>query len=181
MISSGKVEGLECNRPRSMKERLAVLGVGILANHAIVLSFDYLLYPFVLWQLGLVLGCITMTVISAFLCYLTLLFYDWSKRDWLGIEAMKGLREGESVGRFPKAIRAILARSHWFALIILSVKFDPFIATAYLRSGSYRFDGMSRSDWRVFWTSVVISNVYWSFVAFTGVSVIQWLWERNPI
>ena len=155
-----------------------MLGVGLLGNQVIVLAFDYLLYPYVMWRFGLLHGCLIMTVLSALACYLTLLFYDWSKKDWLGIEAIKDLRHGEGQGRFTRLIGRLLRRSDWLALVALSIKFDPFIAVAYLRPGSYRFNGLSRREWGMFWLSVLISNLYWSFVAFTGVTVLHWAWTQ---
>lgn len=163
-------------RPASLRERIAVLGVGLLGNQAIVLSFDYVLYPYVMWKFGLLNGCLIMTVLSALVCYLTLLFYDWSKKDWLGIEAIKEIKHAENPGRFTRLITATLRRSDWLAMLVLSINFDPFITIAYLRPGSYHFNGLSRRDWQLFWASVVISNIWWSFVAFTGVNFFLWVW-----
>lgn len=140
------------HRPASVRERLSVLGVGLLGNQVIALS--------------------------ALACYLTLVFYDWSKKDWLGIEAIKDLRHGEGQGRLTRLIGRLLRRSDWLALVALSIKFDPFIVVAYLRPGSYRFNGLSRREWGMFWLSVLISNLYWSFVAFTGVTVLHWAWTQ---
>lgn len=165
-------------KPASLRERLGILGVGLAGNQVIVLAFDYTLYPFVMWRLGLVWGCLIMTALSFIVCYATLLFYDWAKKDWLGIEAIKAVRDEENGGRFARWMGALLRRSEGLALVVLSVKFDPFIVTAYLRRGSYQFDGLTRRDWRVFVTSLVIANAYWSFVAFAGVSVVAWVWQR---
>ena len=54
----------------------------------------------------------------------------------------------------------------------------PFIAVAYLRPGSYHFNGLTRREWRLFWVSVLIGNLFWSFVAFTGITVFRWAWEQ---
>ena len=163
-------------RLANLRERAAVLGVGLVGNQAIVWAFDFLLYPFVMWRFGLLHGCVIMMLLSALMCYLTLLFYDWSKKDWLGIETLKDLRETESQNRFGQLLGSLMRRSDWLALLVLSIKFDAFIAVAYLQHGSYRFNGLSRREWRLFWVSVLISNLYWSFVAFTGITVFRWLW-----
>ncbi len=55
--------------------------------------------------------------------------------------------------------------------ILLSIKFDPFIVTVYLRRG--RFGGMSRRDWRIFLLSWLIGNAWWSVVCFTGLSTAK--------
>ena len=114
------------HRPAGLRERAAVLGVGLLGNQAIVLAFNYLLYPYVLWRFDLLYGCLIMTALSALTCYLTLLFYDWSKKDWLGIEAIKELKHSEGQGRFVRLIGSLMRRSDWLAMLALSIKFDPF-------------------------------------------------------
>jgi hypothetical protein len=166
------------HRPASVRERAAVLGVGLLGNQAMVWAFDFLLYPFVLWRFGLLYGCLIMTALSALVCYLTLLFYDWSKKDWLGIEAIKELKHSEGKGPVTRFLARLMRRGDGLALLALSVYFDPFIAVAYLRSGSYHFNGLTRREWRLFWVSVLIGNLFWSFVAFTGITVFRWAWEQ---
>ena len=165
------------HHPSSMKERAIVLGVGLLGNQVLVWTFDYVLYPYVMWRFGLLHGCLIMTALSALPCYLTLLFYDWSKKDWLGIEAIKEFKEEPRAGRMSTIIREIMRRGDLPSLVAMSIYFDPFITTAYMRQGSYHFNGMASRDWRVFWMSVVIANVYWSFAAFAGVSIFQWAWN----
>lgn len=67
----------------------------------------------------------------------------------------------------------------WGDLVVcvaLSIKFDPFITTAYMRHGA--FNGMSRRDWRNFWVSWFIGNAYWTFVCFGGVTALAWLWRK---
>ncbi len=67
-----------------------------------------------------------------------------------------------------------LRQSDLIACILLSIKFDPFIVTVYLRQGA--FDGMPRRDWRIFLLSWLIGNAWWSVVCFTGLSAVQWGW-----
>jgi len=68
----------------------------------------------------------------------------------------------------------LLRQSTPIASILLSIKFDPFIVTAYLRQGA--FGGMSPRDWRIFLLSWLIANAWWSVVCFTGLSAVQWVW-----
>jgi hypothetical protein len=143
---------------------------------ATVYGFDYLFYPFVIYKLGLVRGGFSMAFLSLVICLITLKLYDWSKRDWLGIEALKRLREYQGESRFKKWTATILRRGDWAALILLSLKFDPFIATAYLRQSS--FDGMGKRDWRNFLLSWIIGNLYWALACFGGMSALAWLWRK---
>jgi hypothetical protein len=160
-----------------MRERMLVLGVGLLGSHAISWAFEYALYPFVLWRLGFWYGCLVMTSLSALACYVTLLFYDWSKKDWLGIEALKELKQLESEGRLARLLGRLLKKSDWLALLILTIYFDPFITVAYLRKGSYRFNGLSKREWHLFWFSVLAGNLFWSVLAFTGITLFRSLWK----
>jgi hypothetical protein len=67
-----------------------------------------------------------------------------------------------------------LRQSDPIACILLSIKFDPFIVTVYLRR--CRFGGMTRRDWKIFLLSWLIGNTWWSVVCFTGLSAVQWVW-----
>jgi hypothetical protein len=162
---------------RNKKKKLAILGVGYLGNAIIVYGFDYFLYPFVIWRFGILEGGIVMTFLSFAICYITIIFYDWAKQDWLGIETIKEVKEynGKSlIGRFTSWI---LRKSEPIILVFLSIKFDPFITTAYMRKGAEKYNGLGKRDWVIFLSSLVVGNVYWTFVAFTGVSIIEHIWN----
>jgi MFS family permease len=162
---------------RNKKRRLAILGIGYLGNAIIVYGFDYFLYPYVIWKFGILKGGAVMTLLSFIICYVTILFYDWAKQDWLGIEIIKEVKEynGKSmIGRFTSWI---LKKSEPVVLIFLSIKFDPFITTAYMRKGAEKYNGLGKRDWVIFMSSLFVGNVYWTFVAFTGVSVIEYAWK----
>jgi hypothetical protein len=137
--------------------------------------FELVLYPFVIFWLGLWLGFVVMALLSFVVCWLTMKFYDWSKRDWLGIEAIKGLKDYNGPRRSARWLAWVLRRSDPVACVLMSIKFDPFIVTAYLRRGS--FNGMSRRDWRIFWASWFIGNVWWSLLCFAGVETATELWR----
>ena len=69
----------------------------------------------------------------------------------------------------------MLNRGDVFAFVALSLRFDPFITTAYLRRGSY--NGMSTRDWKIFLGSVVVSNAAWALVCFGGVEAVRRFWR----
>lgn len=139
-------------------------------------AFDYVLYPFAIWKLGLVTGGVVMALISLVVCLLLLWFYDWSKRDWLGIEAVKALRDGEAKTRWRRLLAWALAKGDLPACVVLSLYSDPFITTACLRRGA--FNGMTRRDWKIFFASWFIANGAWALACFGGVEAVAWLWER---
>jgi len=84
----------------SYKERAAELAIGFSAKGLISGSFDWFLYPAVIYWLGIFKGGVVMTILSMLACLAMMKFYDWSKRDWLGIEAIKGIREYQGNRRF---------------------------------------------------------------------------------
>lgn len=158
------------------KERIAELALGYTVNKIIVYGFDFGLYPLVIAWLGLGLGFIVMALLSFIICWLTMKFYDWSKRDWLGIEAIKGLKDYDGSSRYARWLSWVMRKSDPVACVLLSIKFDPFIVTVYLRRGE--FGGMTPRDWRIFLLSWLIGNAYWSLMCFGGVSALVWLWAQ---
>lgn len=160
--------------PISLRSRIGTIALGHTVNKLWDWVFDYALYPFVIYNCGLVWGFATMAVLSFVVCWLLMLFYDWSKRDWLGIEAIKELKHYDGNSRYARWISWVMRRSDPVACVLLSIQFDPFIATVYLRRG--RYGGMGREDWRNFLLSWLIGNAYWSIVCFGGVSALIWFW-----
>ena len=147
---------------------------GVLTFKLFDYAFDYALYPLVIYRLGPVFGGMLMAMLSLLDCLLLLRFYDWLKRDWLGIELIKGLRLYSGPSRWKFATAWLLGRGDAVAFVVLSLRFDPFITTAYLRHGAY--NGLTRRDWRIFLGSVVLSNVAWTFVCFGGIAAFRRLW-----
>jgi hypothetical protein len=118
-----------------------------------------------------------MTLLAAALNILCLKLYDWSKRDWLGIEALKGMKGYEGRGRLMRFLSGMLKKGDSAAFLFLSIKEDAFITMVYLRHGSHQYNGMSGRDWRIFIASLAVANAYWTLVAYTGITVIEYLWK----
>ncbi len=161
----------------TLKKRLGILGIGLSVNWLLVWIFDFALYPLIIYVYGILRGGIVMTILSFFVCYASILFYDWTKKDWIGIETLKGIKELEPKNKVGKFITKLIRNSDPLAIIILSIQFDPFITVAYLRHGAHQYNGLSKRDWRIFFGSLLIGNVYWTLVSFTGVSIVEVLWR----
>jgi hypothetical protein len=158
------------------KKKLGIMVVGHTFKQIEEFLFDYTLYPLVIAWLGPIRGGVVMTVLSMAVCYVYLIFYDWSKQDWLGVEVLKEMRdrdgyEGVLARFFQKAIR----KSHWVAFIILSIQADPFVTTIYMRNGAHGYNGLSARDWRVFFGSVAVSNLWWIGIVALAVEGIRYL------
>jgi hypothetical protein len=117
----------------NVKRRIAELALGHAANQVIVYGFDYGLYPLVIYWLGLGWGFVVMSLLSLLVSWLTMKFYNWSKRDWLGIETIKSLKDYAGAKRSGRFMAWLLRQSDPIACILLSIYFDPFIVTVYLR------------------------------------------------
>lgn len=157
------------------KERLGILGVGLLGNQALVYGFNWVVYPFVIWKLELVKGFAVMVVLSFCLCYGLLRFYNWSQKDWLGLETIKCLKDYEGSRTTGRIASWILRRSEPVIVVFLSIMFDPFITTVYMRKKTDAFKEMTSRDWKIFLTSLIIGDTYWAIAVFTGISAFEHL------
>lgn len=171
----------EIDKPASAKlsrrTRIAQLLIGLAVKDLTDRAFDYLLYPFVIYKLGILKGGLVMTCLACAVNLLVLWFYDWSKRDWLGIETIKEMKSYRGESKFGRLTAWVLQRSDPVVLIFLSIKEDAFITLIYLRHGSHQYNGMSKRDWGIFLSSLVIASIYWTLAAYMGISLVEWLWQ----
>ncbi|MBK7816409.1 MAG: hypothetical protein KBF51_04180 [Chitinophagales bacterium] len=158
-----------------INNRLTILATGLIGNSLMVWGFDYLLYPFVLYNFGLWKGGGIMVFLSFLVCLLTLYLYDYTKKDWLGIEAIKGLKEQTPKNYFQRVSKFFLAKSELLAFFFLALRFDAFITTIYLREGANEFSGMKKKDWAIFLSSLAVSNIYWLVIVEAGLDIFKYL------
>jgi hypothetical protein len=142
-------------------------------------SFDFVLYPFVIYHMGVLQGFFIMIVLSFLFCWLYFIIYDYLKRDFLGIEFSKEkmssiIASSESVGLKLLLVK-VLRNSRAFLFIFLSIYFDPFVAVAFERKGNFEYNGLSARDWRLFLLSLLISNGFWASTVFLGLSFFEFL------
>ena len=84
---------------------------------------------------------------------------------------IKELRHYAGATGWRRALAWLLGRGDVVAFFALSLRFDPFVTTAYLRHG--QFNGLSPRDWRIFLASVVVSNAAWALVCFGGIEAVR--------
>ena len=124
------------------------LSIGLTAKYLSDRAFDYLLYPFVIFKFGILKGGIVMTLLAFLANMLTMKFYDWSKRDWLGIEVIKDLKTysgNRMIGRFTAWI---LQRSDSMIFLFLSLQYDiPEQTEPPFRRKPNPDSGASRTPW----------------------------------
>jgi len=166
------------------KFNVKILAIGHIVFHSFDYAFDYLLYPYVIYALGPFYGGSVMVVLSAAVCIGIVWVYDFLEKDWLGIETVKELvenffKEEEDIAKKrwrrkgKKIMHHIFHKNKVGQFIFLSIAFDPLITTIYLRPGYHLYNGFSKRDWKIFWGSVFVSNVWWTGVAFTAVSSVK--------
>jgi len=171
------------------KFNLKIIAVGLVVFNSFDYAFDYVLYPFIIYKYGPLYGGIAMGLLAAGICLGLMYIYDFLEKDWLGIETVK-----ELVENFFKEEEAIAKKSwrkhgknmmKWLfhknkigQFIFLSLHFDPLITTIYMRPGYHLYNGLSKRDWKIFWSSVVVSNAWWTGVAFVAVSSVEELISR---
>jgi hypothetical protein len=151
---------------------------------------DDLLWWFIVDKLGYISGNLVMSAVAFPHNLLWLLVFNWYGFDWLGIKLMDRLRkklnrsneaslwEGMSSWwtklplvfiidlfkpwRLPIMIPAILlGKGDRTAFWVLSIFTDSFVTTVYLRHGN--FESIKKKDLKIFFTSTLISVIYWSF------------------
>lgn len=166
------------------KGRIGIAAIGHTVKEAEEWLFDWLLYGSVSAYLVTTLGAtwgtlwtfIVMAPLSALVCYLYIRFYDRTKQDLFGFEALKSVRdELEGDGWLKRAVRWGIRQGDIPAFVALSIHKDPFVTTIYLRKAELAYTGLSPRDWRVFWVSVLFSNGYWTLRWTVIVQVAVWL------
>lgn len=158
------------------RKQIATLGVGWAFDQGTNFAFDFILYPFVIGYWGLKIGGGIMIVISVVLSIGLILFYDRTKKDWLGIEALKSIRDEDQKTRIGRIASWLMKKGDPVALIGLSIFYsEPVAITLYMRRGAYQFNGFSKRDWIIFTLSVIISNVSWALAVWGGLEAFQFL------
>lgn len=168
------------------KKRIGIIAIGYTGKHVEEFLFDWLLYGVVVvkclefWgpYYGSVAAFLIMSPLSALACYSYIRFYDWAKKDWLGLETIEELREKEaSAGWLMRHVVRFTKFGDVPMFFVLSVLADPFVTTVYFRRGAHLYNGLSKRDWTIFWSSVLFSNGYWTLRWTAIIVVVQFLWE----
>ena len=159
----------------SLGRRIRILAAGASSLYVINKSFDYLLYPYVVHRMGILAGGLVMTSLSAIACLAILKFYDHTKKDWLGIETVRDLKNYRGERAAGRILSWLLSKGDAAAFIALSLYYDPFITTVWLRHE--RFGGLSARDRRIFWGSVLLCNASWTVTCWLGVNAVFWAWR----
>jgi len=172
---------------RRHRHKIGLVAVGHTAKKVEEYLVDWLIYGIVVTYASLQFGALygsmlaflIMTPITAFLCLSYIRLYDWAGKDWLGFEALKELREEQQHGGwFSHVIYRLAKHGGVIAFFALSIYGDAFMTTVYLRHGSHSYSGMNRRDHAIFWSSLLVSNAYWTLRWTVILQVIIWFWAQ---
>lgn len=167
------------NQTIRWKERIGIMAVGHTFKQAEEFVFDYTFYPLMIAWLGTMIGGAVMMAFSALISWVYIRFYDWAKKDWLGLELLKEFRDGEEKrGYVARLVQRVARKSGWLAFLAMSCSMDPFMTTVYMRRGADEYNGLSSRDWKIFWGSVFVSNLWWTLLVSLVIEgirfVLQW-------
>lgn len=161
---------------RKISSTISTLFIGHIVNSIIDEVFYFILYPAILIYFGLFNGVVIVWILSFLICYLTILFYNWSKTDWLGIEMVKETLDKEQSSIFLKVLSWANRRGKLVVLAFLSMTTDPIISVIYMRK-SHGYHKMDRRDWKVFIISFIVANIWWTTVVYTGVTIFMHIYN----
>lgn len=166
---------------KKILNRILLFLTGATTFTVINYSFDFILYPLVLYKAGITAGFFIMMFLSFLFCWGYFIIYDYLKRDFLGIEfsklKMKNIIDDDSSVGLKLLLVRILKRSRAILFVFLSIYFDPFVAVAFERKGNFKYNGLSARDWRLFVLSLFISNGFWSTTVFVGLSFFEFIYK----
>lgn len=148
---------------RVHRRRIAQIGTGFALYGTSNWFFDHILYVYVVYRLGIVMGGLIMTCVSCVICAAMLYVYERMKIDWVGGGTIARIAALPNPSWSQRLVRWAVNHGSVAMFIVLNIFQDPFITTAYFRQG--RFDGLQKRDWQVFAASVVFSNAYWTLRA----------------
>lgn len=165
---------------RRNRARLAEVGTGHALYATFNWFFDNVLYVYVIYRLGLLVGGAIMTFLSLVGCAAKLLLYERMRIDWVGAGSLARLSCIPNPSWWQRIISWATRRGAAVIFLALCVLQDPFITTAYFRQG--RFDGFRARDWQIFFGSVLVSNFYWTLRSgvVAAVLVSAWQWINQP-
>ncbi len=153
------------------KIKLWVTGIGL--YYTLTWLYDYVMVSFLLIYFGFLRGSIIVFISSILVDLVTIRLYDYWKKDWLALETIKDLENKNNF--IGKIFKWVHGKGSVLTIVILSLTSNAFVVTAYMRKGSYEYNGMGKRDWIVFLTSSVLINLYWIFVVGGGIELFRYL------
>jgi hypothetical protein len=151
--------------------RIGLWTAGISSYYIFTWIYDYLIIAAFVWYLGPLKGGVVAMIVSMFIDFFTLKFYDWLKKDWLALETIKELDNQK--GFIGKLFMFVHNKGAALTVFSLSLFLNAFIVTTYMRKGAYQYNGLTKRDWVIFTSSSLIGNGYWILIFAGGITIIK--------
>lgn len=161
---------------RRHRRRLAEIGAGHAIYATFNFFFDQVLYVYVVYRFGLLVGGAAMTLLSLVGCLVTLLVYERMRIDWVGSGSLAYIEQHPNPAWWQRVVLWATRRGALVIFLVLCIFQDPFITTAYFRRAS--FDGIRSRDWQIFFASVVVSNLYWTLRSGAVAAILVGAWHQ---
>jgi len=155
--------------------RLGLWTTGISSYYVFTYLYDYIVVSFLLIYFGFVKGVVIVMVLSMLIDLGTLKFYDWFKKDWLALETLKDLQHKKNF--WGKLFNFVHDKNTFITIIVLSLTSNAFIVTAYMRKESFQYNGLTKRDWNIFFSSSLLTNLYWVFLIAGGIEIIKYSYQ----
>lgn len=135
-------------------------------------ALDYGLYGLLVIYFDAFVAVMIMTPLMLCIDVITLIRYSRSKSDWFGIEYIKSFDTYEGKNIFKQLIKFANQQNLYLKVILLSIEFNPFLITVYVRptSGNRR---LIINDWKVFSLSFIVGSTYWAIVMGGGITLLK--------
>ena len=85
------------------------------------------------------------------------------------------MKQQDAKGLVARQISKALRAGDAPAFFVLSWIEDPIVTTLYLRRGAHQYDGLSRRDWVIFFSSTVVSNLMWIFSLVSVFEIVKFV------
>lgn len=144
----------------AQRSKIGTMAIGWSVDAIIEWFFSYVIYPYILWRFGIKIGLPIVLASSFIFCLIFFKFYKWSERDWFGIEYIKEIREYKGDSFFKSLLRDFLKMGNWAIFLFISIKYDAFKTTIYMKKDG-GFTDLTQRDKTIFVTSFLIGSIFW--------------------
>lgn len=160
--------------------------------------YDIVIFPISLEKFGWI-AVPPLTLGAGIFCWIMIQFYDFKKKDFLGIESVRTEMTAHKeklihwietrpnyklclpfvkveIKCDSEAIKIALSNVWIVEFLVCTFKWDAVVTTIYLREKS--FSGLTRRDWKIFCASVLMSCLFWSAVVLGAIAVYECEWTK---
>ena len=127
-------------------------------------------------EMGYLSSVLVTTIIYILIGILSVKIYDYCKKDYLLIEALKDAEKNNQTSELNFIIKLILkwTRKNKTILGLLLASQNPGLIVIYYREGSFLYNGFVGKNMKIFFfINLLIVNVYWNTAIYTGVSIFN--------